>query len=207
MSLFDFIRPSKPVHGLIGYFGLTDWWLTTFSEEERHHIQTTFQPLGDTGDSLTSAAISGTTMTAVGLLSSLAGWFRRSEDRSIAHRILEKGAELAKDAPVLDTHFLFSSMIETYYKDRDKTEYMDKAVAACRNQIALASAAAAAFKTEYGDESLPAHKGYQQLVIILEKQGQFQEAIALSHQAESQGWAGDWSNRISRCERKLKKAN
>ena len=206
MGLFGFRKSPRHIKGSIGYFGLEDWWLTAFSDDERHHIQATFQPLGSSGDSLTSGTISSTTQTAVGLLGALAGWFRKPEDRPIAHKILDKTAELSKNAPLLDVHFLYQQMIETYYKDRDKPEYMDRAVEACRQQIAIAPDAAKAFKAEYGGSPLPAHRGYEQLAIILEKDGRFQDAITLSRQAESQGWAGDWAHRVERCEKKLEKA-
>jgi hypothetical protein len=81
-------------------------------------------------------------------------------------------------------HFLYQQMIITYYKDREKAEYTEKAVEACRNQIALAPAAAREFKAEYGEQPLPEHKGYKQLAIILEKEGRFQDAIEVSEQAD-----------------------
>ena len=100
-----FGRSNKAPAGLIKYFGLTDWWLTAFTEEERKKIVSTFQPLGGPLDSLTVGDITYSTGTAVGLLSPLAGWFRNEEDRSIAFRIIEKAEELASQADVLDRHF------------------------------------------------------------------------------------------------------
>lgn len=205
MGLFGFGKSPKRIQGSIGFFGLEDWWLTAFSDDERRYIQKTFQPLGSSGDSLTSGVISETTQNVVGLLGALAGWFGKPEDRHIAHKILDKAAELSRGARVLDVHFLYSQMIETYYKDRNKPEYMDRAVEACRRQIALARGAARALKAEWGDSPLPGHRGYEQLAIILEKERRFQDAIALSRQAESQGWAGDWARRVERCEKKLAK--
>jgi hypothetical protein len=204
MQHFGSGKSSERAYGLIGYFGLTDWWLTAFNEDERRYIQTKFQPLGSSGDSLTSGVISYSTDTATGLLGSLAGWFRKPEERPIAHRILDKAIELSTGAPVLDLHFLYQQLIETYYKDRDKPQYLDKAIAACRQQIALASDAARAFEAEYADSPLPAHRGYEQLAIILEKQGHFEEVIALVREAEAQGWAGDWAGRLKRCAKKLR---
>ncbi len=206
MRFFGLGKSSKRVQGSIGYFGLEDWWLTAFSDEERQHIQAVFQPLGSCGESLTIGKISHTSQTAVRLLSALAGWFRKPDDRAIAHRILDKAVELSRGARVLDLHFLYQQIIETYYKDRDKPECMDKAVEACRQQIALAPSAAKAFKAEYGNSPLPSHKGYEQLTIVMEKQGRFREALELSQQAESQGWAGGWARRVERCQKKLDKA-
>ena len=35
------------------------------------------------------------------------------------------------------------------------------------------------------------------MAVILEKQGNYNEAIALATQALEQGWAGDWEKRIA----------
>ena len=33
-----FLKGKKRVKGSIGYFGLEDWWLSAFSEDERRYI-------------------------------------------------------------------------------------------------------------------------------------------------------------------------
>lgn len=119
------------------------------------------------------------------------------------HKILAKAESLAKaDGRVLNVHFLYGEMLALYYKDRENPESLEAAIAACRQQIALADQAAQAFRSEFKDEHLPAHKGYQQLAIILEKRKQFDEAIELCSQAQTQGWAGDWQKRIDRLKKK-----
>lgn len=205
MGLFGFGRSPRRIQGSIGYFGLEDWWLMTFSDVERRYIQATFQPLGSSGDSLTSGAISYASQTAVGLLWALAGWFQKPEDRAMAHKILDKAAELSKDAPVLDVHFLYQQMIKTYYKDRDKPGYMDRTVEACRRQIALAPSVATAMRADFPG-ALPRHVGYQQLAIILEKEKAYDEAIRVCDEARRTGWTGDWDKRIERCAARNEKA-
>jgi hypothetical protein len=224
MNEFDIIgeRLSMPIEGPIGYFGLQDWWLTTFSEQERVYIIRTFQPLGISvrmsaqpldgriettqpaiEDHLTRGKISRTSQTPISLLSSLAGWFQSASDRSIADRILDKASELVDgSAPVLDCHFLYQAAIEIYYKDREDPHYMVKAIEACWNQIRLAPRAAEAFRGQFRSPQLPSHKGYEQLAIILEKQKRWADAIALCQQAEAQGWNGGWRHRIERCQTK-----
>ena len=56
--------------------------------------------------------------------------------------------------------------------------------------LSVAPQAAQALKNEYEDLILPGHKGYQQLVIILEKQARFQEVIDLCAPggAAGMGW-------------------
>ena len=203
MGLLDFFTKPKKTKGLIGYFGLESWWLSEFTDDERQHIARTFQPLGSSGGSLTSGNISHSSQTAVGLLRNLAGWFSKEKDRPIAHKLLEKAEELSEsEDSVLDAHFLFGQKLEIYYKDRKTPGYLEAAVEACNQQIALSVKAAQEFRREYRGSQLPSHKGYQQLAIIFEKQGKFDETIELCCKAKEQGWAGDWEKRIERCRRK-----
>jgi hypothetical protein len=205
--------PSPKSEGLLGYFHLTDWWQATFTEEERHYIETTYKPFsigsGDDADSATSELTHGqidhTTQTAAQLLWGLATWFRKPTDRHLAHRILAKAEEVAGEN-ILDLHFTYAGMIQVYYRDRDSdSTAFDTAIRACEQQIALAPQAAQAFRTEYPGQSLPGHGGFHQLAIIREKQKEYVEAIRLAQMAQSQGWAGDWAKRITRCQQKLDK--
>ncbi len=204
-----FIEESKPIQGEIGYFKLADWWMTAFSDSERKHIESIFQPISTNQASsspLTSGVIQSTTETAVGLLSALAMWFQKPEDRTIAHKILAKAMELSKDASALDNHFLFQTVIQANYQDRENEESLKAAIDACLKMISLAPEAARAFKSEFPKQQLPGHKGYEQLAIIYEKQGRFQDAITVSQQAARQKWGGDWAKRIERCRKRLMKA-
>jgi hypothetical protein len=111
-------KQSKPIQGEIGYFKLADWWMTAFSDSERKHIESIFQPIStfqSIGSSLTSGVINSTTETAVGLLSALAGWFQKPEDLTIAQKILNKAMELSKDAFVLDNHYLYPLLSKTAF--------------------------------------------------------------------------------------------
>jgi hypothetical protein len=138
------------IKGDIGYFGLADWWLSAFTDEERRYIRERYQPLGFSGDTLTSGDVSYTSQTPIGFLSGLAGWFLKADDRAIAYKILEKAEELAKEVtPVLDHHFMYQTKLELYYKDRDKPGYLDKAIEGCLQQIELAPQAADAFRAAY----------------------------------------------------------
>jgi len=200
---------SKPIQGEIAYFKLADWWMTEFSDNERKHIESIFHPISTiqaSGGSLTSGAIQSTSETAVGLLRALAMWFQKPEDRTIAHKILNKAMELSKDASALDKHYLYQTVIEANYRDRDNEESLKAAIDACLKMISSAPEAARAYKAEFPVEQLPGHKGYEQLAIIYEKQGRFQDAIAVSEQAANQKWGGDWAKRIERCRKRHMKA-
>jgi tetratricopeptide (TPR) repeat protein len=209
MGLFGYGKQSKPIQGEIGYFKLADWWMTAFSDSERKHIESTFQPISTlqpTGSSLTSGVVSSTSETVVGLLSALAQWFQIPEDITIAQTILNKAVELSGDASVLDNHYLYQTIIQINYRNRENVECLRAAENACLKMISLAPEAARAYKSKFPKEQLPGHKGYEQMAIIYEKQGRFQDAITLSQEAASQQWDGDWAKRIERCGKKSVKA-
>jgi tetratricopeptide (TPR) repeat protein len=204
--MFGLFNKKKLIKGEIGYFGLQDWWLSTFSQEERNHIEEIFKPLGgDPNDKpLTEGDITWTSQTAAGLLGSLAGWFNNPRDREIAKKIIQKADKLASQGTaVLDHHFALQQKMEIYYRERETSPgAMETAIQACREQIALAPQAAQAFQKEYPGEILPAHAGYSQLRIILEKQGKFDEAIELCEQAKQQGWSSNWDKQIETLNKK-----
>lgn len=206
-----FGKKDKKIGGDIGFYGLADWWLSTFTEEERRYMESVYQPMGASigggpTATLTTGHILNTTQTACGFLGTFAGWFNKPNDRHLAYRILDKAEEVPGNT--LDRHFLYHQMVKTYYKDRDAVPgSLDKAIAACEKQIALAPQASAAFKREPGfGKDLPTHTGYEQLAIIRDKQGDYAEAISLCQQAKGQKWAGDWDKRIARYQKKLDKA-
>lgn len=156
---------------------------------------------------LTQRDITSTSQTASGLLLALAGWFNNPRDREIAKKIIKKSEELAPaGGNVLDRHFTLSEKMVIYYREREiSPEAMETAIQSCREQIAMAPEAARAFLKEYPWQALPAHAGYRQLRIILEKQGKFDEAIQLCEQAKAQGWADDWNKQIETLNKKKAK--
>lgn len=188
----------EKVEGEIGYFGLEGWWLQTFTAAEREYIERTFRPLGigigqgehDQTRPLTRGRISYLSGSATGLLSGLAGWFRKDEDRHIAQRLLDKAEQLAGQASIIDRHFMYQAMIEHSLHNPVKSS--GPTIDACMKQISLAPEVARAFLKEYPGQGLPGHVGFQELVSIRAKLGDYKEAIRLCGEAKQQGWAGDW---------------
>jgi hypothetical protein len=197
-------KGSQQIKGSIGFLGLGDWWLSNFSEAERGYIVKTFQPLGSSGDSLIKGDISYTSQTPIGLLSALAGWFNKKDDRTIAYRMISKAEEMLRDSNnIIEIHFLYQSKLETYYRNRDNDpDAIEKTIEACKQQIEISTTTKDALMEAYENSPLPRHKGFEQLAIIEEKQEQFETAINLSKEALRQGWAGDWEKRIQRCLKK-----
>ena len=58
MSIFNIPKKAEQIQGSIGYFGLSDWWMETFSETEREYIIKTYRPLGWGGESLIKGSYS-----------------------------------------------------------------------------------------------------------------------------------------------------
>lgn len=205
--MFSLFNRQKKIEGDIGYYQLEDWWLNTFSDDERSHIEDVFHPMGADPSSrpLTEGKLSYSSQNAAGLLHALAGWFNKPGDREIAKKIIAKATELAENGDdILDLHFSLQQRMEIYYRERDSDpKALDEAIRACEDQIKVAPQAARQFLKEYPNQSLPGHAGYSQLAIILKKQGKYKELIELCLQAKKQGWSGNWEGRIAEAQKKL----
>jgi len=211
MGLLNQQRESNPqIGGYIGYFGLNGWWLSTFTASEREYIEDTFRPLGtEPGQGiLAEGKIASTSFTAGSLLGNLAGWFKkRPEDLDLGIRIVTKTEECAlADEDILSLHFAYQERIQLNYRWRKENGgALDAAISACQQQIAISPRAADAFRSEYPGQALPMHTGYEQLAIVLEKQGRLDEALTLCREAMARRWAGTWEDRIARVARRVRK--
>jgi len=203
-----FSKTEKEPSGYIALFNLKDWWRDSFTDDERKHIVEVFQPLGASKDVLIVGELqSSGNKRILSFLSSLAGWFDNPRDRHIAHKIIVKAADyVASEKNILDLHFFYPQKMKLFYKERENPSALKEATDACLKQIEISEKAAAAFRKEYSDSQLPAHEGYGQLCIILEKQEKFEEAIKFAEQAKKQGWSGDWDGRVERCKKKHEKS-
>ncbi len=126
-----------------------------------------------------------------------------------------------KRYPILDRHFELTEQLRNTYTPSN-AKAVEKGIVICREMIKIAEQAKAAFEEQQRNQAkvakemgwerpkqqgLPLHLGYKQLAIILEKRGEFEEAIAVARQARAQGWNGDWEKRIARCEARIAKRN
>ncbi len=124
---------------------------------------------------------------------------------------------LQKKYPVLDRHFELTEQLRNTYTPSSEAA-VKKGIRICRQMIAISDQAGAACLEQErdrtkalrmlghetsGPKGLPSHAGYKQLLIVLEKRGEFEEAIEIAKQAQSQGWNGDWEKRIARCEARI----
>ena len=195
------------VEGYIGHYGLADWWLSEFTEEERDFIETWWQPFGASGNATLTRGAPGGGRDPYKFLYQLAGWFKRKDQVPLALKMLRKARDF-EAAKVTDKHFFYDTFIEVRYKQRDDDPgALPEVVKACEEMIAIAPLAAQAFRDEQeameaqrrkisekaglpfeaGEfQSLPpSHKGYQQLITIRKKQGDKAEAERLQKEFET----------------------
>lgn len=104
---------------------------------------------------------------------------------------------------ILDLHFAILESISDNYRQREVSDNYHKAIIGCKAQIKIQADAAKQFLVEYPKQSLPAHTGYNQLVIILEKEKKYREALDLASEANANGWSGDWGHRIKKLQSKI----
>ena len=157
---------------------------------------------------LVNDRFTATSQTCFPFLYTLASWFNNSTDRAIAMKIITKAEEyIDSEKNILTLHFFWPTKMKIFYAERENPTILKVVIDCCIKQIDLAPAAAQAFRQEYGDHKLPVHEGYDQLCIIYERQGKFEDAIKIAEQAKKQGWngeyAGHWDDRIARCRKKL----
>lgn len=199
---------TNEVQGEIGYFKLTDWWLSVLTEDDRKTIIERYQPVGGSSYSLTHGDIKTIqtatgSQTVIGFLSNLLTWFQEPALRHIAYKIIDKADQLiSKKGNVLNKHFFYQAKMQVYYRNRDEDPFaLDKAIEACYQQIELSESALAAWQGLI----IPTHAGFKQLCIIREKQGNYEEVIKLAQTALNHGWNGDWEKRIDKCKKKIDK--
>lgn len=86
----DNFSTASDIKGYIGYFGLADWWLDTFTSNERQIIERQYQPIGQPPHALTQGDIGYMSTTVDIFLNSLKTWFHKPEFSSIEARIEKK---------------------------------------------------------------------------------------------------------------------
>jgi tetratricopeptide (TPR) repeat protein len=205
---FESPQDELMICGEIGFFGLTDWWLTEFNERERNEIERISDAHTGRGEltRMKIASIQGVLASPVGFLTKLASWFPNAADFHIAKKILDKAeSSISDELNVLAKDAFYREKIKHYYKQRDRhPAALGIAIEACEQQIELSRQAATTYLDFSGDSALPWHHGFKQLAIIREKERDYESAIALAERAKEEGWGGDWEKRIARCRKRLR---
>lgn len=105
------------IQGLISFYNLQEWWLSTFTPEEREYIDNSYQPMGASPHTLTQGTEINREQPAPEFLNGLNTWFRNSKDLSIAERIHNKLIELANENPINEPGYYNGRHFTTYVRD------------------------------------------------------------------------------------------
>lgn len=105
MSIF---KKQPIVGGAIKYYGLEEWWSTTFSHQEQEHMESKYPGL------VKGKVPTYSSLTKQDFLSVLATYFKLKEDAPIARRIRAKMVEIGENEPILKPG---------YYKGRHYSSY------------------------------------------------------------------------------------
>ena len=204
MGLFSSMMGPQ---GLVGYYGLSEWWMGLFTPEETNALEAAYarspalSRIGQGQLSLTRGMTQGfqATQSPARFLTALApivGDVAHDKEPVVWAKAEELGL---KSDDVLDLHVVYSGSIKAFYARRDESEdYLDAAMSAAEELVNMAPDAASALLKKRPGRDLPPHRGFKLLAVAAERDGDYEEALALCREAEEQGWTGDWDVRIER---------
>lgn len=220
-SIFPESNKPKPSErtpqGMIKYHRLQKWWLEKLTASERQRIRNQYSPMSDSN--IDKGNYTHSSSNTVKFLKEVGGWFIAKEgDRPLALKILQEAeSNIHLSTSEVDQHFLYGRMMELYYKDRKKEGYYELAKEYALKQIDIAAATVQQMKRDHlsfiaisskkyksmrhltienTPFHIPSHAGYRQLAIIYKKEKRWDDVIALCEQAISEGWCGDWEDRV-----------
>lgn len=107
-----------------------------------------------------------------------------------------------EDGSATSTHFIYTELIDVYYKQRDdRGDAIEKCVEYCKRDIEIAGD----FVDEFG--AVPRIPSFKRLAIIYEQQGKHQEALDVCEQAlkmgTTDGTKGGFEARKERIRKKM----
>lgn len=114
---------------------------------------------------------------------------------------VEKDLEEMEIENVLDCFYALEELISGYIDNESEDNDSKTAllVIASKKQIEISREVKEYLQKTMPGIPLPAHLGYETLSDIRERQGKYEECIAICQQAIEEGWTGDWQNRLNRC--------
>jgi len=178
MGIFDRNKSKQPIEGRIGFYGLTEWWLFEFTEQERQHIIDRYRPMGNSPDNqmlIRGKVIENeTTLPAPMFLNVLAGWFKSKEDAHIAQRMYRKMRDLGGLNPIDEPGNYLGRHYTTYLEEIKELKRANSTDMLERLLLGLIDAVEADSKvTDY----VLAPYYTEQLAILYRKQGEYLKEI------------------------------
>lgn len=207
MGLFDGVR-KKRIAGMIGYLGLEDFWMSLSFEQTESIKRYARSGLGASPDeSPIEGKISYTSARPLQYLSNYIGWAVADHDYNLADKIIEYCDRIYEKANPVDRHFYLIGAADCYYRQRDSRE---GALALAEKYHLMDVRLFPYYKTQLQQEAggiLPRIPSFQQLAIIYEKTGRFQEAIDICNLALkynlTDSTKGGYTGRLEKLMKKL----
>lgn len=196
------MKQEREVKGEIAVYNLQDWWLSTFSEEERNFIVAKYNRNEPGPSRLTDINITFSSLHITQFLSTLASWFTKAEYSSIANRIRERMKEEAKRNPRNDSGCIRGRHYTTYVedvKDLVRAEQLDEA-----EELLLELLDAVELESKIDNVIPPWY--YFELAIVYRKQKEYEKEIETITRYLTQNFGHDYS-RHQKLTTRLKKAN
>lgn len=202
---------SRQAHtkGIIGYLGLEAFWTSCTSVEQE--TLTRYYQTG-LGNQPTASPIKGnitsSSETPLKYLSSMIGFATAEKDYNLADKIVSSAKNISiGDDELLDAHFFWQEAAECYYKQRDfRPDALDLTIEFCLQDIKIFPLYKKQLQKEFG--CIPRITTFQRLVILYEKQEQYQKAIDICNLAVkydlTDSIKGGYPARIARLEKKIK---
>lgn len=164
------------VEGLIAFYGLQDWWFSSFTDEEREYIDARYQPMGAPSRTLTQGIILERRQPAPEFLNGLASWFRSNKYSTIAERIHRKLTELGKEQPIAKPGYYDGRHFTTYVRDVESLKKSGEVAELEKLLIELVKATEAESAAN-GMGVAPAY--YSELAILYRKQKEYSKEVSI----------------------------
>jgi hypothetical protein len=164
------------VEGLIAFYGLQEWWFSSFTNDERNYIDSCYQPAGAPPHTLTNGTILERRQPVPEFLNDLNTWFRSSKDSSIAERIHLKLVESAIEQPIVKPGYYNGRHLTTYVRDLDNLKKSGKFAELEKLLIELVKATEAE-SVANGMGVAPAY--YSELAILYRKQKEYSKEVSI----------------------------
>ena len=164
------------VEGLIAWYGLQEWWFSSFTNEEREYIDNRYQPMEAPPHTLTKGTVFERPQPAPIFLNVLNTWFRTSRDSIIAERIHRKLTELGKEQPIAKPGYHDGRHFTTYVRDFERLKKCGNLTELEKLLLELVKATEAESNAD-GLGVAPAY--YGALAILYRKQKEYSKEVSI----------------------------
>ena len=176
MALFDRFRKNR-IEGIIGYLELDDFWMSLSYEESQAMLKYAGSFLGAReNNSPIEGKITYSSARPLSYLGGYIGWAVADHNYSLADKIVEYCDKIYEKATPVDKHFYLMGAADCYYKQRDiREDGFALAEKYHLMDIKLFPRYKVPLIKDIG--MLPRIPSFQQLAIMYEKAGRYQDAI------------------------------